>query len=153
MLPCLSLPFAKSKSAQIWKLLHLDYLIDNINNELPIVSITTQDFNARCSKWSNKDITNSVGHETDSLILSAGYQQLITKTTHMTNNSLPCINLIFCNNQNLISDYGVDLSIFEKCHHNIILGKINIHIPLPLSYVCEVWDYSKATLKTYKSLF
>ena len=65
----------------------------------------------------------------------------------MTNNSLPCINLIFCNNQNLISDYGVDLSIFQKCHHNITLGKINIHIPLPLSYVCEVWDYSKVNIK------
>ena len=35
----------------------------------------------------------------------------------------------------------------KKCHHNIILGRINIHTALPPSYVCEVWDYSKASIK------
>ena len=24
---------------------------------------------------------------------------------------------------------GVDVTIFEKCHHNIIYGKINIQVP------------------------
>ena len=48
---------------------------------------------------------------------------------------------------NLISNFGVDFSIFEKCHHNIIFGKINIRIPLPPSYIREVWDYSKANTK------
>ena len=62
-------------------------------------------------------------------------------------NSFSCIDLIFCNKQNLISNYGVDLSIFEKCHHNIIFGKINIHILLSPSYVCEVWNYSKTNIK------
>ena len=62
-------------------------------------------------------------------------------------NSFSCIDLIFCNKQNLISNYGVDLSIFEKCHHNIIFGKINIHILLSPTYVCEVWNYSKTNIK------
>ena len=38
----------------------------------------------------------------------------------------------------------------KKCHHNIILGRINIHIALPPSYVCEVWNYSKANIKNIK---
>ena len=64
-------------------------------------------------------------------------------TTYQETNSyrkqvFSCIDLIFCNNQNLISNYGVDLSISEKCHCNIIFGKINTHIPLPPSYVREV---------------
>ena len=33
-----------------------DYLIDNINNELPIVSVIAQDFNARCLKWAIKTL-------------------------------------------------------------------------------------------------
>ena len=49
---------------------------------------------------------------------------------------------------NIISNYDVDLSIFEKCHHSIIFGKINIRIPLLPSYVREVWDYRKANVKS-----
>ena len=43
-----------------------------------------------------------------------------------------------CNKMNIMSNYGVDLSIFEKRHQKIIFGKINIRIPLPPSYVREV---------------
>ena len=40
------------------------------------------------------------------------------------------------------------LSIFEKCNHNIIFGKIKIRVSLPLSCICEVWDYRKANVKS-----
>ena len=63
---------------------------------------------------------------------------------------MSCIDLIFCNNQNLISKYGVDASIFDKCHHNIIYGKIDIRVPLQPKYVREVWDYSKADVQNIK---
>ena len=120
--------------------------MDHINNELPICSVITGDLNARCSKWCNKDITNSVGREIDTLTSSAGYKQIINKPTHIVNNSSSCIDLIFCNNLNLLSNNGVDLLLFEKCHH-IIFGKINIQIPLPPSYVCAVSDYSSPDTK------
>ena len=55
---------------------------------------------------------------------------------------------MFCNNLNIISNYGLDLSKFEKCHQNIILRKINICTPLPPSYVREVLDYRKANVKS-----
>ena len=45
-------------------------LVNNINNELPIISVISGDFNARCSKWCNNDIINSDGREFDSLTLS-----------------------------------------------------------------------------------
>ena len=47
-----------------------------------------------------------------------------------------------------MSNYGVDLTIFKKRHQKIIFGKINIRIPLPPSYVREVWDYRKANVKS-----
>ena len=121
--------------------------MDHINNELPICSVITGDLNARCSKWCNIDINNSFGHEVDTLISSAGYKQIINKPTRIVNNSSSCIDFLFCNNLNLIANYGVNLSLFENCHHNIIFGKINIRIPLPPSYVREVWDYSSANTK------
>ena len=60
------------------------------------------------------------------------------------------IDLIFCTNQSVISNHGVDVSIFDKCHHNIIKGKINIGVPLPPTYVREVWDHEKANIENIK---
>ena len=66
--------------------------------------------------------------------------QIIDKPTHVINNSMSSIDLIFCTNQSVISNHGVDVSIFDKCHHNIIYGKINIRVPFPPTYMQEVWD-------------
>ena len=99
---------------------NLDTFMDHINNELPICSVITGDLNGRYSKWCNKDITNLVGCDIDTLTSSAGYKQIINKPTHIVNNLSSCIDLIFCNNLNPLSNYSVDLSLFENCHHNII---------------------------------
>ena len=50
-----------------------DTLLNNLNDEFPICSVVTGDFNARNSKWWKNDITNSAGLELDSLTSSAGY--------------------------------------------------------------------------------
>ena len=63
---------------------------------------------------------------------------------------MSCIDLLFCNNQNTISNYAVDISIFDKCHHNIIFGKVSIRGPLPPVYICEVWNYSEANVENIK---
>ena len=97
-----------------------------------------------------KDITNSVDQELDCLTLSAGYSQIFDKPTHIVKNSISCIDLIFCTNTNVISEHRVNVSIFEKCDHNIIFGKIDIHVPLPPPYVCKLWDYSKANAENIK---
>ena len=60
-----------------------------------------------------------------------------------------CIDLVFFTNQNVISKYDVDASIFDKCHRNIY-DKIDICVPLPPKYVHEVWDYSKADVQNIK---
>ena len=75
---------------------------------------------------------------------------MIDKPTHVINTSMSCIDLVLSTNQSVISNHGVDVSIFDKCHHNIIYGKINIHVPLPPRYVREVWDYEKANIEYIK---
>ena len=60
---------------------------------------------------------------------------------------MSCIDLIFCSNQIVISKYGVDASLFDKNHQNIICGKTNICIPLAPVFICEVWNYSKAVVQ------
>ena len=80
------------------------------------------------------------GKEIDFLTSSAGSTQLIDKSTHVINRSKSCNDLMFCINQNAISKYGVDASLFDKCHHNVIYGKINIRVPLPPVFIREVWN-------------
>ena len=130
--------------------LKFDLLLNKINDEFPLRSVITGDFNARCSRWWKNNITNLTGEEIDTLTSSAGYAQIMYKPTHILNNSMSCIDLIFCTNKNIISNHGVDVSIFDKCHHNIIFGKINICIPLPPIVVSELWDYSKANVEHIK---
>ena len=127
-----------------------DLLMSSINDELPLCSVITGDFNARCSRWWNNDINNPAGQEIESLTSSAGCKQIIDKPTHVINNSMSCIDLIFCTNQNVSSNYGVHVSLFNKCNHNIIHGKIDIRVPIPPVYVREVWDYSKANVENIK---
>ena len=69
------------------------------------------------------------------------YSKLINKPTHVTKESSSCIDLIFATSPNLIRETRVELSIFEKCHHSHIYGIIDFKVPLPPSYLREVWDY------------
>ena len=65
------------------------------------------------------------------LTSAAGYTQIIDKPTHIVNNSWSYIDLIYSTIQSLISKYGVDVSLFDKCYHNIIYDKTNTCVPLP----------------------
>ena len=70
-----------------------------------------------------------------------GCSQLVNKPTHVTKECSSCIDLIFATNPNLIRETGVELSIFENCLHNLIYGIVNFKVPLPLTYLREVWVY------------
>ena len=51
--------------------------------------------------------------------------------THAFNNSSSCIDLIFASNPNIISNSDVELSLFDKCDHNLIIEELNFIIPTP----------------------
>ena len=70
----------------------------------------------------------------------------IDKPTHDINNSKLRIDLLFYTNQNVISKYGDDDSLFDIHHHNMY-GKINNHVPLPSVFIRELWNYSKADIQ------
>ena len=113
-------------------------------------SVVTDDFNAHNTRWWKSDITNSSGQGLDSLTSSAIYIQIIAKSPLAVSSSMSCIDLIFCTNLNVISKHSVDVSTFDKCHHDIIYGKINIGVNLPPIYVREVWDYGRTNVETSK---
>ena len=122
--------------------LHLT--LTNIDDTSPFSSVLVGDFNARCTNWWGADIDSKAGKELDSLTSMTGYTQLIDKPTHFFSGGCSCIDLIFCNKPELISEYGTDHSLFQTCHYNLIFGKINAKIPVPPAYSREVWDYKNA---------
>ena len=71
---------------------------------------------------------------------------MIDKPTHI-NESASCIDLIFSSNVNLTKNCGVEQSLYETCHHNIIYGTLNFNIPLPPPCFREVWDYKNAYIE------
>ena len=48
---------------------------------------------------------------------------MIDKPTHFFSGRY-IFYFIFCNKPELISEYGIDYSLFQTCHHNLIFGKI-----------------------------
>ena len=66
---------------------------------------------------------------------------MIGQPTHIINGKSSCIDLLFATNSKLLSEVGVEQTIYDKCHHNIIYGSLNLNISLPPPYYREVWDY------------
>ena len=131
--------------------LHLT--LTNIDDTSPFSSVLIGDFNARCTNWWAADIDSKAGKELDTLTSTAGYTQLIDKPTHFFSGGCSCIDLIFCNKPELISEYGIDHSLFQTCHHNLIFGKINAKIPVPQLIVERFGTIKMQMLKVYNNLF
>ena len=126
----------------------LNLFLSNINDLNPACSVITGDFNARSAEWWALHKENNEGLEISFLTSLAGYSQLIDQPTHKTKeSSSSCIDLIFTSNPSFISASGGELSLYEKCHHNLIYGKINFNVPLPPQYIGEVWDYKNAQVE------
>ena len=63
---------------------------------------------------------------------------MIDKPTHYVNESSSCIDLIFSSNVNPTKNRGVEQSLYQTCHHNIIYGTLDFNMPLPPPYFREI---------------
>ena len=102
------------------------------------LSVITSDFKDKFFNWWSLDKDNAAGRETKSVTSVWGYSQLTNKPTHVSKESSSCSKLIFATSPNLIGETGVELSVFEKCHHNLIYGITDFKVPLPPPYLREV---------------
>ena len=79
--------------------------------------------------------------------LPYGFQQLISEPTHILKNSSFCIDLIFTDQPNLITDSGTHPSLH---YFNITFCKINLKIIYPPPYRQLVWDFKRAKISSTK---
>ena len=116
---------------------NLDLLLSNINDNHPTCSIFMGDLNAKSLKLCNSDKSNSAGIELDNITTLAGYSQ----PTHFVNITSSWIDLIFSSDLNITRNCGIEKTVHEKYHHDIIYGTFNLNVPLPPPYYREIWDY------------
>ena len=95
------------------------------------------DFNARSKSWWSGDSTTIESPRLVSLVSTHGFHQLIFETTHILQNLLSYIDLIFTDQPSLVDDSHVHPTLHENCHHQITYCEVNlIKIVYPLPYEC-----------------
>ena len=88
----------------------------------------------------------SEGTQVDSLTTSYGLSQITSDPTHILPNSSSCIDLIFKNQPNLVTERGVYPSLHPKCQHQTVFAKLNLKVDYPPLYERLIWDYKNADI-------
>ena len=68
-------------------------------------------------------------YQIDQLVGMYSYDQVFNEPTNFESHcEPPCVDLIFCSQQNLIQNSCTYASLFERCHHQIFYAKVNFEI-------------------------
>ena len=127
-------------------LVSFEQLNGDIIAKNPLFVLIAGDFNVRSTNWWENDLSTSEGTQVDSLTTSYGLSQIISDPTHILPNSSSCIDLIFTNQPNLVTESGVHPSLHPKCHHQIVFTKLNLKVEYPPLYERFIWDYKNADI-------
>ena len=120
-------------------------LHESIQAENPYATFFTGDFNGHSQFWWADGDTTPEGREIEDMLSSLNLSQMISEPTNFTPGKKPsCIDLIITDQPNLLLDCGTRASLDQKCHHQIVHGKINFKIPPPPPIERKMWHYDKA---------
>ena len=122
-------------------------LYANILKEKPYACFFTGDFNAHSANWWPNGVTNAEGFAIDELLSTLDLKQLIREPTNFEDNKSPsCIDLIICDQPNVVMESGVRPSPDNFCKHQMTFCNLNLHIPPPPVYSWKVWHYDRANI-------
>ena len=116
-----------------------------ILSEKPYFIIFTGDFNAHSVQWWPDGDSNNEGTQFDILFSELGLTQMISEPTHFREHChSSCIDLIICDQPNLVIDSGIRSSLDNTCKHQITFCKLSIRTPSIPPFKRLVWFYDKA---------
>ena len=99
--------------------------MESITQKNPFLIMVIGNLNTRSSKWWTDNKTTEEGLKIENLLSQFSLSQVINKPTHISQNFSSCIDLLFTNQENLITDSGIHPSLHSNYHHQIIYGKFN----------------------------
>ena len=129
---------------------NFEFLLQDISNRNPYLTLLLGDYSARNTKWWDHDITTTERTQLETTTTIYGLQQLIDEPTHIRKNSSSCIDLISTNQPNLIVNRGIHPSLHENCQHQITFANARLRVEYPLPYKRHAWNYSKAAVNGIK---
>ena len=107
-------------------------------------NVVLGDFNAKSPAWWSEDINTLNGTQIDSLPTTHVFKQIISDPTHILPNSSYCIDLIFTDQPNYVTDSATHPSLHPNCHHQITFCKLNLKVEYPPPYERLVWNFKKS---------
>ena len=111
----------------------------------PYCTVFTGDFNAHSINWWCDREGSNEGTQLDMLFSELGLSQMIIEPTHFREHCKPsCIDLIICDQPNLVIESGVRPSLDPACKHQITFCRLSIKTFRILPFQRLVWHYNKA---------
>ena len=97
----------------------------------PYLIVVPADFNAQTKGWYPLGKTTSEGARITSQF---GLEQLIHEPTQIIGERSSCIDLTFASQPNLVVESGVQSSLHQNCHHQIVFVRFNHKVVFPPPY-------------------
>ena len=116
---------------------NLEKLITSFDHEMRFV-VLLGDFNAKSKSMSVNNTATEGGTISENLTSLYGMKQVISVPTHILQHSSSCIDLIFVNQPNLVTDSGIHPSLHQNYHQQVLFCNLNMKIEYPPTYALEV---------------
>ena len=113
---------------------YLELNLDSIVHRNPYLIVVLGDFNAQTKGWYPLGKTTYEGTRIDGITSQFGLEQLIHEPTHIIGERSSCIDLVFASQLNLVVKSGVQSSLHQNCHHQIVFARLNLKVVFPPPY-------------------
>ena len=115
----------------------LNLTTESITQKNPFLTVV----NARSPKWWTDDKTTQENLKIENLLSQFSLSQVINEPTHISQNFNSCIDLLFKNQQNLITSSRIHRPLHSNSHHKTVYGKLNLKFFYPPPYERHIWHY------------
>ena len=95
-------------------------------------------FNAQTKGWHPLNKTTYEGTRINGIMSPFGLEQPIHEPNHIIGERSTCIDLIFASQLNLVVESGVESSLHQNCHHQIVFSRFSLKVNIQLPYEHEV---------------
>ena len=120
--------------------------LDSVAHRNPYLIVVLGDFNAQTKRWYTLGKTTYESTRIDRITSQFGMEKLLHELAHITGYKSSCIDLTFASLPDLVVDSGVQSSLHQNCHHQIVFARLNLKVFFPPRYEREVSHLKKQIL-------
>ena len=117
---------------------NLELNLNSIALRNPYLTVVLGDVHAQTKGWYPLGKTIYEGTRIDGIKSQFRLEQLIHEPTHITGERSSCIDLIFASQPNLVVESGVQSSLHQNCHPQIVFTRFNLKVVFPSPYEREI---------------